>query len=415
MPHQPSALHIGVIGAGGRGALARLAHRPEENVRLVAAADPVPAALEAFREFAGPDAFVTPDYRQLLRRDDVHAVFIASPDYLHEEHAVAALETGKTVYLEKPMAITIAGCDRILETAARRRGKLYLGHNMRHFPVMRKMKELIDAGRIGEVTSGWCRHFIAYGGDAYFKDWHADRKTSTGLLLQKGAHDIDILHWLCGGYAQRVAAMGGLTVYGRITDRHDPAERGDATWRAENWPPLSQTGMNPVLDVEDLSMVLMRLDNGAYASYQQCHYTPDGWRNYTIIGTEGRIENFGDTPGNAVVRLWNKRAHYQPVADEEYVITEEDGGHGGADPRIVEEFLRYAREGGATETSPIAARNSVAAGVMATESLRADGEPRDVPPAPDLALAYFGDTLRRRQSEPRRLLGAVDPGSTRTL
>ena len=131
---------------------------------------------------------------------------------------------------------------------------------MRHFAVVLKMKELIDAGAIGKVKAGWCRHFVSYGGDAYFKDWHADRRTATGLLLQKGAHDIDVLHWLCGGYTKRVSAMGALTLYDQISDRHDPSERGNAAFVADNWPPLSQKGLNPVLDVEDLSMVMMQLD-----------------------------------------------------------------------------------------------------------------------------------------------------------
>ena len=120
------------------------------------------------------------------------------------------------------MAITIEGCDRILQTAFENRRKLYLGHNMRHMSFILKMKQLIDDGEIGEVKSGWCRHFVAYGGDAYFKDWHSERSKATSLLLQKGAHDIDILHWLCGGYTREVTAMGGLTVYDKITDRHKP-------------------------------------------------------------------------------------------------------------------------------------------------------------------------------------------------
>lgn len=393
MPETHPPLRLGVIGAGGRGHLARLAHRPEDGASLVAAADTDPAALASFREFVGAPVFTTADYREMIASPDVDAVFVTSPDYLHEEHAVAALEAGKAVYLEKPMAITIEKCDRILAAAVREKGRLYLGHNMRHFPVIRKMKDLIAAGAIGEVMAGWCRHFVAYGGDAYFKDWHADRSRSTGLLLQKGAHDLDILHWLCGGYATRVTAMGALTLYHRIEDRHDPAERGDASWHFENWPPLSLTGMNPVMDVEDLSMVLMRLSTGAHASYQQCHYTPDGWRNYTIIGSEGRLENFGDLPGNAVVRLWDRRHHYKGTGDHEFVIEDEGGSHGGADPRIVDEFLRYVRQGGRTDTSPIAARNSVAAGVKATESLRADSAPMDVPPPPPEAVAYFGHGL----------------------
>ena len=260
---------------------------------------------------------------------------------------------------------------------------------MRHLSSVLKMKELIDNGAIGEVKTAWCRHFVGYGGDAYFKDWHAERAKSTGLLLQKGAHDIDVLHWLCGSYTERVVALGGLTLYDKITNRRDPSKRGDASWRKENWPPLSQKGLNPIIDVEDVSMMLMRLDNGAFASYQQCHYTPDGWRNYCFIGTEGRIENFGDEPSNCVVKLWNRRTSYNADGDERYVIPHEEGGHGGADSKIVAEFIRYVREGGKITTSAVAARNSVAAGCAATESLRNGGKPREVPRVSEELAAYF--------------------------
>ncbi len=386
-------LHIGVIGCGGRGMLASEAHKPAEGSRIVAVVDIVPAAIKEAQERYGEDIFVSDDYRALLARPDIDAVFVTTPDYWHEEHAVAALEAGKHVYLEKPMAITIAGCDRILRTAFQQRRKLYLGHNMRHMTVIQQMKHLIDQGAIGEVKAGWCRHFVSYGCDAYFKDWHAEQSKATSLLLQKGAHDIDILHWLCGGYSRRVTAVGGLTLYDQITDRHDPAERGDAGWRMDNWPPLSQTGLNPIIDVEDISMMLMQLDNGVFCSYQQCHYTPDGWRNYTIIGTEGRLENFGDGPGEAVIKLWNKRHHYAPNGDEEFPIPTDIGSHGGADPKIVGEFLRYVHEGGKVKTSPIAARFSVAAGCMAAESLRHGSTPRDIPPVDAEIAAYFNADL----------------------
>jgi predicted dehydrogenase len=382
-------LKIGVIGAGGRGGLAWQAHQPEKGSRIVAGCDTSEAALAKFRERYGSEAFTTADYRALLDRSDLDAVFVTTPDFLHEEHAVAALEAGKDVYLEKPMAITIAGCDRILATAARLRRKLYLGHNMRHMAFVQKMKDLIDEGAIGEVKAGWCRHFVAYGCDAYFKDWHAERAKSTSLLLQKGAHDIDVLHWLCGGYSTRVTGMGSLGVYNRIEDRHSPAERGDASWSLNNWPPLSQKGLNPVIDVEDLSMMLMQLDNGVLASYQQCHYTPDAWRNYTIIGTEGRIENFGDNPGSMAVKLWNRRAGYNPYGDQQFFMPRDDGSHGGADPRIVNEFLRFLRGEGKIKTSPLAARFSVAAGCQAAHSLRNGGMPMDIPPLPDGVEAYF--------------------------
>src|ERR1051325_10567183 len=114
-----NVLRIGVIGYGLRGYLAKCADRPDLGARVVALADPNEQAFPTFWEEFGADTFVTKDYRQLLGRRDIDAVIVMSPDFLHEEHAVAALEAGKTIYLEKPMAITIEGCDRILRAAQR--------------------------------------------------------------------------------------------------------------------------------------------------------------------------------------------------------------------------------------------------------------------------------------------------------
>ncbi len=373
------ALKIGVIGWGNRRSVAKIAHRPDDGVRLTAVADPDPEARAEFLEFAGPDGRAHDNVLDLLK-EPLDAAFVLSPDWLHETHALECLEAGVPVYLEKPMAITVEGCDRLLEMAARTGTRLYVGHNMRHFAVIRQMKELIDAGRIGDVMTGWCRHFVSYGGDAYYCDWHAERSKTTGLLLQKGAHDIDVLHWLCGGYSRRVTAMGKLAVYGDLTDRQPVGEGVRAKFRG-TYPPRSLKRLNSVVDVEDINMMLMELDNGVLASYQQCHFTPDAWRNYTIIGTEGRIENFGDAPGSARVRLWNRYHTYAPEGDEEFVIPPAEGGHGGSDERIVDEFLRFVSDGGATDATPEAARMAVAAGVAATESLRNGNVPVEVAPS----------------------------------
>ena len=110
-------IRIGVIGVGGRGALARCAHLPEEGFKIVAGVDVNDEHLKKFKEFAGDDVFISKDYRKLLAIKGIDAVFVTSPDFLHEEHALAALLAGKAVYLEKPMAITIEGCDRLLRAA----------------------------------------------------------------------------------------------------------------------------------------------------------------------------------------------------------------------------------------------------------------------------------------------------------
>jgi predicted dehydrogenase len=392
-------LKIGVIGSGGRGVIAAHAHQPGEGSRVVACCDLSPQALEENRQAYGEELFTTNDYRELLRQE-LDAVFVATPDFLHEEMATAALEAGKAVYLEKPMAITTEGCDRILAAAEYSGARLYVGHNMRHMLFVQKMTELVDAGAAGEVKAVWCRHFVGHGGDYYFKDWHAEREYSTGLLLQKGAHDIDVIHWLAGGYAQRVHGFGGLTLYGDIADRREPAfpPRGRPHVEPDLnvWPPRELSDLNHTVDVEDLSMMEMQLDNGVLASYQQCHYTPDYWRNYCVIGDEGRLENFGNGEDGTCIKLWNRRKAGWNAPDAVYMIDPApQDGHGGSDARIIGEFLRFVREGGPTMTSPLAARHSVAAGCAATHSLRNGGVPVEVPPVEENVVAYFNNGQQR--------------------
>lgn len=379
-------LRLALIGAGARSEIAQHVVESGDGA-IVAVADPSGAARErAAARFGSPALFAT--HGELIASgEQVDAAFVTSPDHTHAEIAIDLLRAGIAVYLEKPLAIEVADADAILAAAAETGTRLYVGHNMRHMAVVRTMRDIIRRGDIGDVKAIWCRHFVGNGGDYYFKDWHAERAKSNGLLLQKGAHDIDIIHWLAGGYSELVTGMGGLTLYGGIDDRRDNSDRTMPEWFSfDSWPPLSQRELNPVIDVEDISMVTMRLDNGVYASYQQCHYTPDYWRNYTVIGTEGRLENFGDSEG-AIVRVWNRRTTYDPAGDVEYAVPDDERGHGDADRLTVAEFVRFVRDGTATTTSAVAARNAVAAAAAATESLRDGSRPRVVPAVDDRVAA----------------------------
>ncbi|MBR1951758.1 MAG: Gfo/Idh/MocA family oxidoreductase [Lentisphaeria bacterium] len=373
---------------------------PRERGEMVAICDFNPEMLAAFKEaypeLAGARAYT--DYREMLKDPEVEAVFVIVRDGFHEELAVAALEAGKAVYLEKPLAITIEGCDHILETAYRTGSKLMIGHNMRYMDFILKMKEVIDSGIIGEVQAVWCRHFVSYG-SCYYRSWCSKQENCTGLLLQKGAHDIDIIHWLTGAYTKRVTAMGKLSVYNRTTNRLKPGDKIDRMYshRPDCWPPLETADLQPEMDVEDHSMMLMQLDNGVQASYEHCMYTPDSERNYTFIGTKGRVENIGDYTGNNIeVHVWTQKG-LRREPDIIHKIKLRPGSHGGADVLIAKAFFDFILDNKAPSVSPVAARYAVAAGVQAHYSMRNGNVPADIPPLSPELIEYFDNGQRKQK------------------
>ena len=385
-------VRLGVIGCAGRGQLADWVHQPENGVEIVAGADIYPEQrqmfLDRYREKFNAQPAVYSDYREMIEKEQLDGVIVTSPDFLHEEHSVFALNHKIAVYLEKPIAISIESADRILEAAYRNRTKLVVGHNMRYMAFTRKMKEIIDQGIIGEVKAVWCRHFISYGGDAYFRDWHAAKKYSNSLLLQKGAHDIDIIHWLAGGRSVRVNGMGGLTVYDKLPRRPKGEERIregiQSVWKEEHFPAISQKDFYPEIEVEDINMIHMQLTNGVFASYEQCHFTPDACRNYTVLGTKGRLENYGDYSPDSDIQVWTRRKDkFRLEGDITYRVSADDGNHGGADPQIVQSFVDALRGKYDVWSTPQAARYSVAAGCLGAESIRNGGGCYEVPALPD--------------------------------
>ncbi|MGD9494830.1 MAG: Gfo/Idh/MocA family protein [Armatimonadota bacterium] len=376
-------IRIGVIGIGGRGRIARHWKREDGLSVVVGGADVTPKYFDEFREFNGDDVFLTLDYRELVARDDIDAIAVTSPDFTHEEYAVAALEAGKHVFCEKPLAITIEGCDRILE-AWRASGKhLMVGFNMRYMRMFNVMKSIAEDGVIGEIKAVWVRHFVGEGGNFYYHDWHATRRNVTSLLLQKGSHDIDMIHWLTGHYTRRVVAMGSLDFFGgdkpNDLDCRDCGER-ETCPDVATAPTRTQCAFRQEVDVEDHDLLLMDLEGGIKAAYLQCQYTPDYHRNYCLIGTKGRME-CQDLVGDVTV-LTRRGKSPEFLSNRTYHVKPAEGGHGGADPVIADDFVQMLVTGKQPVATPLAGRMSVAVGVKGAESLRNGSIPLDIPPPP---------------------------------
>jgi len=374
-------VRIGVIGAHSRMGISQTWQNSGKAV-VVAGMDVRPENLEVFQKNVNPEAAVTTSADELLARDDIDAIAIFSPDFTHEEYTVKALEAGKHVFCEKPMGISTEGCDRMLAAWKRSGKQLMIGHNMRYMGWVRTMKEIIDSGVIGEVKTAWCRHFINYGSRWYYHDWHATQKDANSLLLQKGSHDIDVLHWLVGGYSKVVAGFGGLDYFGgdKPNDLRCPtcAEQETCLERQLDVEPAwrHMCVFRQEVDIEDNQMIMMNMDNGVRACYLQCHFAPDAWRNYAIIGTEGRLENMA----NGDVRVLTRQSHsWREYSDRLYEVKPAKGGHGGSDGNEALDFINLIWTGKSAIASPIAARMAVAAGCAGAESIRRGGQPVVIP------------------------------------
>ena len=375
-------VRVGLIGAAGRAAIAR--HWiDDDRVDIGGVVDVNSESLQWFRNNIQKNVWSDSDYRRLLERPDIDAIVIMSPDWHHEEHVLASLQAGKHVYVEKPMAITIEGCDRMITAARQTQKILMVGFNMRYMAIFQTMKHLIDRGDIGPIKSVWVRHFVGLGGEYYFHDWHARRDHTTSLLLQKGTHDLDMIHWLTDQYTRKVAAFGGLDYFGghRPNDWECPScpERDQCPDVQRSWPGHELCAFRQEINVEDNYVLILELANGIKAAYLQNHFSPDYHRNYTLIGTEGRIEN---SEPDAKVWVTNRRTGTRKaLADVTYHVIPEEG-HANADQKILSAFIHAIIHNEQPPVDVWAARMSVATGVIATESLRSGGQVFSVPSQP---------------------------------
>lgn len=138
--------------------------------------------------------------KDLIDDGEVNAVYIATPPACHEEYAIAVMEAGKPVYIEKPIALNSASCRRILEASRRLDMKACVAHYRRGLPVFKKIKSLIQSGIIGSPTLVICNTLQAFEKKADAKDyWRTNPEISGGgLFFDLAPHQLDIFYWLFG-------------------------------------------------------------------------------------------------------------------------------------------------------------------------------------------------------------------------
>ncbi|MCC6754981.1 MAG: Gfo/Idh/MocA family oxidoreductase [Solirubrobacterales bacterium] len=193
-------MKVALCGLGEIGQIHLRAIRESADAELAAVCE-LDAGLAA--ESVGDEVPVFTDISQMIDQVSPGVVDICLPHHLHVPVAVDALEKGCDVLLEKPMADDLAGCDRITAAAAAAGRRVGISHNQIHYKPSRRLRELIDSGRLGEIRAIYERLWMGgkYGG------WREDSaQVGGGLLMDAGVHRIYMAEYL-GGPVRRVSAI----------------------------------------------------------------------------------------------------------------------------------------------------------------------------------------------------------------
>jgi phthalate 4,5-cis-dihydrodiol dehydrogenase len=199
-------LRFGIAGLGAASGQILPYFGKIPNVTLTAAADIRQEARDAARAKYGVETFDS--VKALCESPNVDAVWIATPNALHAEHAIVAAENGKHIICEKPTAVTLEECDRMIAAAERNRVKFLQGHSKIYDAPVRKIREVVASGELGRLIqiNTW-----------NYNDWlqrprtasEVDTSQGGGIVYRQGPHQTDIVRCIGGGMVRSLRAVAG--------------------------------------------------------------------------------------------------------------------------------------------------------------------------------------------------------------
>jgi predicted dehydrogenase len=296
------------------------------------------------------------DYRELLDKEDLDAVVISVPNYKHREVAVAFLEAGKHVFLEKPVAHTIEDCDAIIEAAKKGKRTLQIGLVYRYSNLYRRMAKELENGRLGDVKLMWCKEFR----DPFPPtDWFYDKSKSGGAIVEKDCHHFDIFNWMIKAKPVRVFASGGQHVM----------KQGESNMITNSYTHYPAKMISDV-SIVDHAFITVDYDNGSKANLGLCMYLKP--RN--LMGEGLEIGLIGENGGQMVARNDKTidivggndltKDHLDIDVTSDSIL----GGHtGGQTQRI--EFLQCVTEGRQPFANAEVGRNALLIALAAEKSI----------------------------------------------
>ena len=205
MTHAP--LRIGIVGVGFMGRQHVEFVRRSQRAELVAAADP-------FADMSDLDCAAYSSLDDMLDAGVAEAILLVNPNAQHVDTAIACLERGVAVLVEKPVATSYIESLRLIDAVERTGGRLLVGHHRRHHPAITRARAALAAGAVGDIV-GVSGMWSARKEDAYFTDieWH--RLPGAGVSFINLVHDLDLLRHLCGEIVEVQAMLSTATEQGR--------------------------------------------------------------------------------------------------------------------------------------------------------------------------------------------------------
>ncbi len=293
-------LRTALIGCGNIGACGHLpayAHIPEAE--LVAVCDDVDELAHVAAERSGATAYT--DYRRLLEREDIEMVDLCVPTYLHAQLAVEAIQAGKHVLCEKPIAHSLEAADAMIEATARNGVKLMIGHVRRSDHRYTSIKEQLDVGKVGRpvFVRRAERQFLPFPPEA----WQWDPKRGGGVILDIGVHVTDLFRWYLGQEAVEVYAVAkSVREAARAAGSYDHA------------------------------FITCKFDGGGVGFAETSWAYPQGfggalYAQLDVVGTEGKIQ-YTDKDSNPMLTYTTEQGHELPryfrfMSTTEYAFEEE--------------------------------------------------------------------------------------------
>ena len=337
--------------------------------------------LATMAEVGPRPTYLADSFDRMIADTKPDTVIVTTVDATHHLYITRAMELGCDVITEKPMTTDAAKMRAIFDVIARTGRLLRVTFNYRYAPAYTAVRRLMMEGVVGRplcVDFSWLLD-TQHGAD-YFRRWHRERASSGGLLVHKATHHFDLVNWWIDSYPRDVFALAGLSFYGRANAeargesysyarytgneaaRHDPfalfLDRSAALRglyleaEAESGYVRDRNVFGEPITIDDTMTVTARYRNGALLSYCLVAYAPWEGLRVAVTGDRGRlqmdiVENVTHLMPDAERAKASKGAfkaariavHPMFGAAYEVEIPPGEGGHGGADPVMLEQLF----------------------------------------------------------------------------